>query len=117
MLILGGLAGDSAVAAAEYFTPWEGTNGTFCAQPICASGYVGPAAPSIARAWATSSALSFPASATIRSGPADGLLVLAGGSGQKSAELFGFATVKTDQEDYAPGTTVTITGSGSRGNG
>jgi YDG domain len=58
------------------------------------------------------SALSFPASTTNRSGPGDGLLLLAGGTGQRSGELFGFATVKTDKEDYAPGTTVTITGSG-----
>ena len=46
VLILGGLAGGNPVAAAEYFTPWEGTNGTFCAQAICASGYAGPAAAS-----------------------------------------------------------------------
>lgn len=112
VLIVGGLAGGSPVAAAEYFTPWEGTNGTFCAELICASGYVGPAVPGVARAWASGSALSFPASETVRSGPADGLLMLAGGSGQQSAELFGFATVKTDKEDYSPGQTVTITGSG-----
>src|SRR5207245_989155 len=29
-----------------------------------------------------------------------------------SAEAYGFATVKTDKADYAPGTIVTITGSG-----
>src|SRR5262249_50358844 len=34
------------------------------------------------------------------------------GTSQKSAELFGFATIRTDQADYSPGTTVTITGSG-----
>src|SRR6185437_7682634 len=48
---------------------------------------------------------------------ADGLLLVAGGqtSGAgalASGELYGFATVKTDQSDYAPGTTVNITGSG-----
>src|SRR5205823_664064 len=49
----------------------------------------------------------------------DGLVLLAGGSASanatsplKSAELYGFATVKTDQADYAPGTTVTMTGGG-----
>jgi hypothetical protein len=112
VLIVGGLAGGNPVAAAEYFTPWEGTNGVFCVQAICASGYQGPAAPATARAWAAGSALSLAADATTRTGPNDGLLVLAGGSGQKSAELFGFATVRTDREDYAPGTTVHITGSG-----
>ena len=112
VLIVGGLADGNPVATAEYFTPWEGTNGAFCGAPLCASGYAGPAAPASARASATGSALSFPASKTNRSGPGDGLLLLAGGSGQRSAELFGFATIKTDKDDYAPGTTVTITGSG-----
>src|SRR5438034_902027 len=42
---------------------------------------------------------------------AEGLLLMAGGS-SPSAELYGFATVKTDKQDYAPGTVVTITGSG-----
>jgi hypothetical protein len=49
----------------------------------------------------------------------DGLLLVAGGTDASSpaktlagTELYGFATVKTDQSDYAPGTTVTITGSG-----
>ena len=41
---------------------------------------------------------------------------MAGGSSAgtpvSSAELYGFATVKTDQADYAPGELVTITGSG-----
>jgi hypothetical protein len=78
VLILSGLAGGNPVAAAEYFTPWEGTNGTFCAQAICASGYQGPQTPATARAWATGSALSYPADTTIRTGPNDGLLVLRG---------------------------------------
>jgi hypothetical protein len=63
--------------------------------------------------------LSVPAGDTIRTGPSDGLLLLAGGSATSaasnptsSAELYGFATVKTDKSDYAPGNTVTITGSG-----
>ncbi|HEX7794356.1 MAG TPA: kelch repeat-containing protein, partial [Vicinamibacterales bacterium] len=112
VLIVGGLAGGNAVAAAEYFTPWEGTNGVFCAQAICASGYQGPAIPATAREWAAASALSFPADKAIRTGPNDGLLLLAGGNGQHSAELFGFATIRTDKEDYSPGETVTITGSG-----
>src|SRR5437762_1399037 len=71
------------------------------------------------RTWATGGALSFPPSLTIRSGPNDGLVLRAGGSASanasnpmKSAELYGFATVKTDKADYAPGTRVTITGSG-----
>src|SRR5206468_1578595 len=42
---------------------------------------------------------------------ADGRVFIAGGS-SASAELYGFATVKTDAADYPPGTTVNITGSG-----
>ena len=38
--------------------------------------------------------------------------MVAGGSSQTSTELYSFATVKTDQSDYAPGTTVNITGTG-----
>ncbi|HKZ52081.1 MAG TPA: hypothetical protein VJ085_02245, partial [Candidatus Acidoferrales bacterium] len=41
-----------------------------------------------------------------------GLYLAAGGSGSSSAELYGYATVETDKNDYAPGETVTITGSG-----
>src|SRR5438128_10658947 len=41
----------------------------------------------------------------------DGRVLIAGGS-SASAELYGFATVKTDKADYPPGTTVNITGSG-----
>ena len=47
----------------------------------------------------------------------NGVLLIAGGkdgSGNalNSSEAYGFATVQTDQGDYPPGTTVTITGSG-----
>src|SRR5438477_9050045 len=42
---------------------------------------------------------------------ADGRVFIAGGS-SASAELYGFATVKTDAADYPPGTIVTITGTG-----
>jgi phosphotransferase system IIA component len=114
VLIVGGLAGTNAVASAEYFTPWEGTNGAFCAVAVCANGYAGPVVPQDARgrAWAAAAALSFPADTVRRSGPADGLAVVAGGTGLKSSALAGFATLKTDEEDYPPGRTVTITGSG-----
>src|SRR5207244_6079973 len=49
----------------------------------------------------------------------DGLLLVAGGKDSstppntlQSGELYGFATVKTDEADYPPGTTVNITGAG-----
>src|SRR5205823_1734989 len=89
---------------------WQGTGGTFVPANVPGN---------TARAWSTASALSQPAGLTIRTGPNDGLMLLAGGSasgdgknGTAAAELYGFATVTTDQADYHPGTTVTITGSG-----
>jgi hypothetical protein len=44
--------------------------------------------------------------------PLEGLLLAAGGDGLATSELYRFATVKTDKDDYAPGATVTITGTG-----
>jgi MBG domain/Divergent InlB B-repeat domain/Kelch motif len=41
----------------------------------------------------------------------DGVVLVAGG-GSAQAELYGFATLKTDKDDYAPGEIVTFTGSG-----
>ncbi len=110
VLIVGGTAGGNAVTTAEVYVEWQGNGGTF---------YPTNAPTMTTRAWATASALSQPAGLTIRTGPNDGLMLLAGGSASsnvsapaKSAELYGFATVKTDFADYAPGDTVTITGSG-----
>jgi YDG domain/Bacterial Ig-like domain (group 3)/MBG domain (YGX type)/Kelch motif len=109
VLIVGGTSAGHAVAVAELYVPWHNDERAF----------VAASAPSAARAWATGAALSFPAGLTIRTGPHDGLALLAGGSASpdasnptRSAELYGFATVKTDLADYAPGMTVTITGSG-----
>jgi hypothetical protein len=49
----------------------------------------------------------------------DGLLLIAGGKDAAipanifpGAELYGFATIKTDAADYPPGTTVNMSGSG-----
>ena len=39
-------------------------------------------------------------------------LALVAGGGSTSGEFYGYATVKTDNDDYWPGETVTITGSG-----
>jgi hypothetical protein len=89
VLLIGGSSSAAAISA-ELYVPWAGTF-----QP---TGYL--AAPRVA---ATGSPMK-----------ADGLSLLAGGSGSAAAELYGFATVKTDKDDYAPGTMVTITGSGWR---
>src|SRR5947207_5431822 len=109
VLIVGGTASGTAVATAELYKSWVGEGGTFEAA----------SAPNVARAWATGGALSFPAGMTIRTGPNDGLVLLAGGSlsadasaPRATAELYGFATVRTDKADYTPGQKVTITGGG-----
>ncbi len=80
-------------ATAELYVPW-GNQGAGAVQTT--------GSMSIARSQASGAPLSI----------VDGLLMMAGGSSQTSAELYSFATVKSDQSDYAPGTTVTITGTG-----
>src|SRR6266851_1566908 len=92
VLIVGGTSAGNDVATPGMYVP---STGAFAAT----------GSPSAARQHATGTALK-----------QDGILFLAGGSNStgtlSSAELYGFATVKTDKADYAPGTTVTITGSG-----
>jgi len=93
VLIVGGTSGGTPVSSVELFMPWTSS---FSATGSMATARVGAAG---------GSPLSI-----------DGLLVVAGGNSGTgtlaSAEAYGFATVKTDKADYAPGQTVTITGSG-----
>ena len=42
----------------------------------------------------------------------EGIAMAAGGGGTATAGIYGFATLKTDKDDYAPEQTVTISGSG-----
>ncbi len=95
VLFVGGVSGGQDLSSVDLYTPWTGS---FAAQ----------ASMSAARKQATGSAMYGPA---FRDGT-DGVLLVAGGSNQSSAEMYGFATVKTDKDDYAPGTPVIITGSG-----
>jgi hypothetical protein len=94
VLFVGGTSGGAVVSTAELYVPW-------------ADGFTATGAPSAARTNAAAS----PA-------VADGLLLVAGGysstpdSPLPTAEVYGFATVKTDKDDYAPGEIVTITGGG-----
>ncbi len=92
LLIVGGTSSSNEIATAEMFVPSTGT-------------FIATGSPATARQHAAGSALK-----------QDGILFLAGGSNStgtlSSAELYGFATVKTDQADYSPGSIVTITGSG-----
>src|SRR5439155_23016735 len=86
------IGGDAAGNTAELFTPWQGTFQRTGALP---EGHSGAAATPM----------------TI-----DGVLILAGGKDRtmavQSSHVYRFATLKTDQESYAPGTTAIITGSG-----
>jgi hypothetical protein len=116
VLILGGTAGAAgdAVNTAELYVAWQGNGGTFFAAnvptDVAADGTQTPRAPGSARVWSAAAPLSFNPGLTIRSGPNDGLILMTGGSAKAdassplaSSELYGFATVKTDQADYAPG--------------
>src|SRR5882724_1872826 len=95
VLIAGGTSNGVSISSAELFTPWQGT--------FSATGSL-----STARSNAAGSPMQ-----------QDGLLLVAGGKDAATppnalsiTEVYGFATVKTDQADYAPGTIVIITGSG-----
>jgi hypothetical protein len=86
VLIAGGTSSGAATSSAELFRPW--TNAFVTTGPMSA-----------ARAGAAGAALL-----------TEGYALAAGGSGTATSDLYGFATVKTDQEDNAPGTQVLITG-------
>jgi Bacterial Ig-like domain (group 3)/Galactose oxidase, central domain/Immunoglobulin I-set domain len=104
ILVVGGTSGGTAVSAVELYTPW-----------LAATSVTGPMVS------ARSSATGSPLFQTVLNAPVgiDGALLMAGGLDASSppmtlssAEVYGFATIKTDQSDYPPGTSVTITGSG-----
>ena len=101
VLITGGWSDGGAVPTAEVYRPWQ-DGGTFLSTSSEASG----------RNWGIASALSFAASATNRGGAVDGLILASGGDGAPGADLYGFATVKTDRDDYIPGQTVRVSGGG-----
>jgi hypothetical protein len=101
VLIVGGTSNSSKVAASELFTPQASPSSGAWTYAIASTGSnVTP------RSAATGSAMQ-----------QDGLLLAAGGNDASgnplaSAELYAFPTVKSDQADYPPGTTVNITGHG-----
>jgi len=88
VLVVGGQSAGTDLASAELYIPWQ-------------KAFQATGAMATPRSDATGAALT----------KVDGRLLIAGGS-SASAELYGFATVKTDAADYPPGTTVNITGSG-----
>src|SRR5437588_4084103 len=95
VLVMGGqsagtdpASGETDLASTELYVPWQ-------------KAFQATGAMATPRSDATGAALT----------NVNGRLLIAGGS-TASAELYGFATVKTDAADYPPGTTVNITGSG-----
>ena len=92
VLVAGGRAAGVPLASAELFTPWTGAVSATSAMGAARAGLRGSAVGQ------------------------DGLLLVAGGATSESlhvsSELYGFATVKTDKDDYVPGQTVVITGGG-----
>ena len=86
------LTGGSAGTATDLFVPWANNN---------QGGFVSTSASGASH----NSGLGSPLSA-------EGLLVAGAGDAGAATELYRFATVRTDQDDYMPGQTVTITGSG-----
>ena len=109
VLIAGGTSAGAATASAELFTPGESPEG------VWTYGFGSTGSMSTARSDAAGSAnqVSTPTSVMQR----NGVVMVAGGNDANgnalnSTEAYGYATIQTDQSDYAPGTTVTITGSG-----
>jgi Bacterial Ig-like domain (group 3)/MBG domain (YGX type)/Galactose oxidase, central domain/Kelch motif len=88
VLIAGGTSSGATLSSTELYRSWTGS---VVANPVM----------SVARQGASATALQ-----------TDGTAVVAGGSTLVATDLYGFATVKTDASDYAPGTPVNITGSG-----
>jgi VCBS repeat-containing protein len=136
VLIAGGSDGTSELASAEIFEPASGSFFATGAMQAARSGHVAvllpdnnqvlvaggttPAAATYAELYADwrdgfSPAPNHPSAA--RTGAvAAGLqpydLALVVGGGPATGEYYGYATVKTDKDDYQPGETVTISGSG-----
>ncbi|MGH7462691.1 MAG: Kelch repeat-containing protein, partial [Longimicrobiales bacterium] len=97
VLIVGGVTTAGGTASAELYLPWL--------NQFWATGAMGAL-----RQDATGSALSLESY-----GPpstSDGLLVVAGGQGLSSTDVYGFATIKTDRDDYVPGMAVNVSGGG-----
>ena len=88
ILVVGGTSSGADLSSAELYFPWTDS-------------FQATGAMSVARPGITGSAVGL-----------EGRFLAAGGTNLASTELYGFGTVKTDQADYAPGSIVTITGSG-----
>jgi hypothetical protein len=88
VLIAGGSSGGAATQSAEMYQKW--TDRVVSAGTMNSPHLLGAGSPF----------------------SVDGLYLAAGGSGQHSTELFRFATITTDKNDYAPGMPVLMSGTG-----
>src|SRR5437667_662439 len=86
------VTGGSAGAASDLFMPWANSN---------AGSFVSTSASGASHKDGFALGMSV-----------EGLLFAGAGDAGTGTELYRFATVKTDQSDYAPGTIVNISGSG-----
>ncbi len=109
VLIVGGTSAGTTIASAEFFTA-QG------APPSVWTYSFGPTGTmAAARSSAAGSANQASATSTVMR--RNGVLMVAGGADANgkaliSTEAYGYATVQTDATEYAPGSPVTITGSG-----
>jgi MBG domain-containing protein/Kelch motif protein len=86
------LTGGSAGTATDLFIPWANNNqGAFVATSASHASHNGGFAAPLST---------------------EGLLVAGAGDAGTATELYRFATVRTDQDDYTPGQTVNISGTG-----
>ena len=88
VLIVGGVTPTGATASAELYVPWVGDFRATGSMPT-------------ARTSATGSPLA-----------TEGRLLVAGGDGLASSDVYAFATIRTDRDDYSPGMTVYVSGTG-----
>jgi len=109
VLIVGGSSAGTTIASAELFSPQE------TPQDVWTYAFGSTGSMIAARSSATGSANQVNAPTTIMQ--RNGVLMVAGGNDANgnalnTTEAYGYPTVQTDQSDYPPFTTVTITGSG-----
>lgn len=97
VLVVGGATADGLNASATLYLPWLNQ-------------FWPTAAPAASRYRATGSALSTESYGVAPDGA--GVLAVVGGEGQSSSELYGFATISVDKNDYSPGETVYVSGRG-----
>src|SRR5206468_3907418 len=88
VLIVGGSSAGADLTSAELYEPWSGQFKSAASLTAAQPGISGAAVGT------------------------EGFLVVAGGSSPATGEVYHFATIKTDKDDYAPGTPVVMTGSG-----